>query len=61
MQPVHYDYGKFHIQPVSGKHIVALCGRWMQENFKPNDKRHTTNKDLVTCKSCLKKLKQQEK
>lgn len=56
---IHYNTGEFYVMPVSGKHYRMLCGKTFQDNHKPDAKRHTMMKNMVTCKNCLKKLMSQ--
>ena len=53
---IHYDTCQFHVMPISGRHIICLCGKWFQGNYGQDKDRYTTEKENVTCKNCLNKL-----
>jgi len=61
MKIVHYDSNRRHLMPISGQHVICICGKWFQENYIPDQNRYTTDLEKVTCKNCLKKLKKDNK
>lgn len=57
MRPrIHYDTGKGHIQPISGKWTIVACGMWLQDSYEQHAGRKTKIPSLVTCKKCLKAM-----
>lgn len=54
---IHYDDGNFHTMPFSDRYTICLCGHWIQDNYEKDSKRKTKDISKVTCKNCLKKLK----
>lgn len=56
----HFDSGNFYMMPISGRHTKCLCGKFLQDNYQPDSKRKTKVISEVTCKRCLKKLKNLE-
>jgi hypothetical protein len=54
---IHYDNGNFYTMVFSGRHTICLCGKWLQDNYEKDSKRKTKYVSKVTCKNCLKKLK----
>jgi len=56
-QVIHYDTGNHYSMPISGAHIETACTKWFQQNYKPDQKRYTKDKEVVTCKNCLNRIK----
>jgi len=54
---IHLLTDRFFIMPISGRHVYSECGRTFQWNYDKDRSKVTEYATLVTCKQCLKKIK----